>query len=564
MSKPATSTHLFQDFTQLASQALPLIPIITGEVGLPRYLATGDLPARATQIAVDDVLWIPGVYGNVDLTGLPDANVEQAGEGGASFGDTPLVALPASINIASDSLNYGVPFSRIEYAKGPFGADAVRIRFGRALSQRFTTYLNGAVSNSEGQFVDRPYDGHKVSAQFDYRINSSRTLRYRHLNSRNEAGVGVPFFPEEWPGITRAFHKEERVYHALEALFANRLSLRGFVWQVKEELNDPARRNRHRLRDAGTEIQWLKQTHNWALKLQFRLGLEQIKSWSIRERGRFYEQLLVSSGFRLTPKMWLQVAGYVAYKKDWPYGSALEAKWIVTPTPSLTWWLGGGIRKMPPALGERENALPYLSFNEELQAVDLWRGETGINWQRPRFGLNFRLSGSVWQNGLVFRADSLKRSGFLDNSSRSKFILASQLSLHWELVPQVHLYVISAQTINNLPQHFWFWHQPEGHANVYVETRQSLLDGDLEILPRIAGRFVGQRYSPGFATNELRLLKNELPAAALLDLQIRLRHGDGALLFSWENVLNRQFEWRDGVPAVGRFLRWGFWWNFLN
>jgi hypothetical protein len=55
-----------------------------------------------------------------------------------------------------------------------------------------------------------------------------------------------------------------------------------------------------------------------------------------------------------------------------------------------------------------------------------------------------------------------------------------------------------------------------------------------------------------------------LPSAPVLVVQLRLRHGDGALLFSWENVLDQKYEWRSGVPATRRFLRWGFWWNFLN
>lgn len=118
--------------------------------------------------------------------------------------------------------------------------------------------------------------------------------------------------------------------------------------------------------------------------------------------------------------------------------------------------------------------------------------------------------------------------------------------------------------LNGLPPDFWFWHQPEGYSRVYLETQKNVFGGDLELLPRLAGRLVGKRYSPVFATTAVQILDDELPATAVLDFQIRLRHGDGALLFSWENVFNKRFDWRHGVPAVGRYLRWGFWWNFLN
>ncbi|MDZ7288894.1 MAG: hypothetical protein ONB44_04100 [candidate division KSB1 bacterium] len=560
----ATSTCLFQDFAQLASQTLPIIPILTGEVGQPRYLATADAPARVVQTSVDEVSWIPGVYGTVDLTSLPDATVQKLEEVGASPHATTTILSPYVFHLASDSLDFKVPFSRIEYAKGPFGADAVRIRFGRALGKHLATYLNSAFSNSDGQFVDRPYEGHKVNAQFDYLLTSTWKLQYRHFNSRNEVGVGVPFFPEEWPGLSQAFHKEERLYHAFELSSANRFSLRGFVWQVKEELRDPLRRHRHRLRDGGAEIKWAKQNAQWALHFQNRIALEAIKSTSINDHSRIYEQIAAAVGLRLFPKIWLSANGHFAYKENWPAGAALQAKLIANPSRSFTWWLSGGVWKIPPALGERDNTLPYFAPNDHLQAADLQHGEIGLKWQSARFDGQVRLSGSVWNEGLVFKMNSPGNSGSLYNSNRQWTILAAQLHLHWEFARRWHFFAISAQTANELPRDFWFWHQPEGCSRVYLETLQSFFDGDLEILPRLAGRFIGRRYSPAFAPDAVELLDHELPRAAVLDLQIRLRHGDGALLFSWENVLNQQFDWRSGVPAVGRFLRWGFWWNFLN
>ncbi|MDZ7342940.1 MAG: hypothetical protein ONA90_00330, partial [candidate division KSB1 bacterium] len=144
------------------------------------------------------------------------------------------------------------------------------------------------------------------------------------------------------------------------------------------------------------------------------------------------------------------------------------------------------------------------------------------------------------------------------------FILATQLEWHWKFAPRWQFAGMLAQALNGLPHDYWFWHQPEGYGKLYFETSQSFFEGDLEILPRLVGRFIGKRYSPVLATGNIALLENELPATAVLDFQIRLGYGDGALLFSWENVFNRPFDWRSGVPAIGRFLRWGFWWNFWN
>ena len=559
MDTAATSTHLFQDGLHLAAQTVPVIPLLTGEVGQPRYWAAGDLPPRAAQIMVDDVHWVPGVYGTVDLTGLPDAHIQILQTHDAKFFFSPL-----TIHLTSDSLNFNVPFSSIEYAKGPFGADAVRFRFGRALGKRLAAYLNGTFSNSQGQFAGRPYEGHKANLQLDYFLNANWQLRYRQLNSRNEAGISVPFFPEEWPGLTEAFHKEERLYHALELASPKKLQLRSFIWQIKEELKDPARRHRHRLLNGGVELNWERQQKNWALQLQNISGLENVKSTSIKNRQRFYQQAGVNYGRRLSPATWLRLSGHARHKMDWPLAAALQAQFITQPNRSLVWWLSGSVWKIAPAVGERDNDLPYLQMNAGLRAANLQRSELGMKWQRQNFDLQILLNGSLWNNGFVFQSDSLKKSGTLNNSNESEFILAAQLALNWKLAPRWRVGAISTQTLSGLPQDFWFWHQPEGYNRVYLETQQSVFGGDLELLPRLAGRLIGKRYSPSLATNTARLLADDLPTVAVLDFQIRLRHGDGAFLFSWENVLNRRFDWRHGVPAVGRYLRWGFWWNFLN
>jgi len=557
MDTVATTTHLYQDFIHLASQTVPLIPLLTGEVGQPRYWAAGDLPPRAVQIVVDDIHWIPGVYGTVDLTSLPDAHAQILEAAGENFS-----ASPYTIHLASASMNFTAPFSRIEYSKGPFGADAVRFRFGRALGKRLAAYLNSAFSNSEGQFVDRSYDGRKTNLQFDYFVTLKWKLRYRHLNSRNRAGAGIPFFPEEWPGITKAFHKEERLYHALELSSQKGLRFRSFFWQLQDSTG--SRQDRHRLQDGGADLRWKKQTEKWSLQTQFSLGREAIRSTSIKEHSRFYEHLAAAFSRRLTQRAWLQFNANVKYKKDWPADAALQAQFIAQRNQSLTWWLEGSVGKIAPALGERDNTLPYLAMNDDLRAVSLQRNEIGLKWQRQNLDLQIRLNGSLWKNGFIFQSDTSKKSGTLLNSPESEFVVATQFALTWKFAPRSQLGAISTQTLNGLPQDFWFWHQPEGYNRVYLETQQSVFGGDLELLPRLAGRLIGKRYSPSFATNAVDLLNDDLPTVAVLDFQIRLRHGDGAFLFSWENVLNRRFDWRHGVPGVGRYLRWGFWWNFLN
>lgn len=78
------------------------------------------------------------------------------------------------------------------------------------------------------------------------------------------------------------------------------------------------------------------------------------------------------------------------------------------------------------------------------------------------------------------------------------------------------------------------------------------------------GGSLGARPSPDFAALPESITFTHLPAASLLDIQLRLRYGDGALFLAWENLLNKDLQWRSGVHDLGRVFRWGFWWTFLN
>jgi hypothetical protein len=451
---PATaSTYLFQDFTHIASQTLPLISLFTGEAGQPRYLALGDLPARTAQIIVDDVRWIAGVYGTADHTSLPDAHLQivEAGAGAIRYAQT--APSPFGIRLASDSLRYGAPFSRIDYAKGPAGADAVRVRFGRALSKRLTVYANGTFSSADGrtieningQFNEGPYDGQKVSLQFDYYVNSKWKLRYRHFSSRNEAGVAVPFFPEEWAGISQALHKEVRLYHALELASAKRFSLRGFYWQIKEELNDPGRQVRHHLRDGALKSAGQDKVRHGSCNCKIALALNPSKAQASPSTTAYIRNSLPRSAFNA--KNVAHLDGNTGRLKDWPYGAGFAANLINQPSCAAHLVAGSSIWRIPPAPGERENMLSELKANNDLRPADLQRGEIGVQWRRQRFDLHLRLNGSIWKNGYVYRI----ASAALFNSDRRLSVFAAQLHLDWEFAARWHLAATSAQAINQLP-----------------------------------------------------------------------------------------------------------------
>lgn len=569
--------YLLQDQTQLLAETLPLLPLVTGEVGWPRYIAAGELPSRAITTMVDSVWWMPGVYGNVDLTSLPEAaNTSSVWSSLPSWFISSHGAA-GSLRLASDTMNFSQPLSSAEYSKGPFGADAVRVNFSRAFSQRITGVLHATFSNSGGQFVDFPYDGHKATGKFDYRLTRNWRARYRHFNTRNEAGIAVPFFIEEQPELTNARHKEERLYHGVELEQAHAFVLRLFSWQIKEELFDNARLVRHRLRDWGGEGVGQWQRERFALVTHARLGSEEVRSTSIVARSRFYQEVAANVALRFHEKAWLQGSGQFRHKQNWPTGYSFALTGFYQTQKETLFWLKGGLYQIPPALAERDNALPYLARNEKLQAVRLQHAQVGARAKISTLALHFTLGNAVWQRELLYATDSTRTafpefgdsvqvaySSQLRHRNRDRNALGAQMSLAWQPAPRWRASAHAAFAQAASAKHFWFWYQPESYARAALETKLLLFKKTIEALPRLSVNYLGARRSPVFAATSTLPRFETASAVTTLDFNLRILYGDGALFFSWENLLDERFDLREGVPHPGRVFRWGFWWKFLN
>lgn len=577
LSPAQREEFLFQDLTQLLAYDLPVLPLVTGEVGWPRYLASAELPARVIATSVDSVWWIPGVHGNVDFTSLPEADFMKSVL--ASTPDWLLTQHGAASSLAfvSDTINFAQPLSSAEYSKGPFGADAVRVNFTRAFSKRITGALHATFSNNDGQYVDLPYDGHKAMGKFDYRLTQRARLRYRHFNTRNEAGIAVPFFLEEQAELTNARHKEERLYHGVEWERAQAFTLRLFSWQVKEELFDSTRLVRHRLRDWGGEALWQKQRERFALAAHARVGSEEMRSTSILSRARFYQDVALQSALRLHSYLWLQSAAQMRHKADWPTGYSVAFAGLFQPEEHKQFWGKFGLYQIPPALAERENKLPYLARNENLQAVRLLHAQLGARMQFSNVMLQLALGNAEWQQSFNYttRLDSLAFPEFgdsvlvattsrLQNINASRRNLGARVRLQWQPLPQLLASLHGAVTQSAAARAFWFWHQPESYARATLATRMLVFDKTIELLPRLAVNYLGERRAPIFLKTSTTPTFQALPGVITLDFQLRILYGSGALFFSWENLMDERFALRAEVPHPGRIFRWGFWWTFLN
>ncbi len=566
----ARAENLFEEVWQLGVRSLPLLPLRTGGTGQPRYFATGMLPPRAVDHFVDEVWWRPGVYGTADLAGLPEAAVDgitlnqlvpEAGRQAQSA---------AFLHFTTDSLRYEIPFSRAEYVKGPLGGDATRVRFGRAFSRRMNALLHLTINNADGfvnrsgSFVRLPADVFKAGTRLDYRVNQNWQARYRYWVVRAEAGVEAPFFPEEWQRTGNNRHKETRLYHALELSHRNQLALRAFLWDIHEELNATAVQLRHRLREAGLETSWQRQGESLAAIFSGRVSYEKLESPAIDYRGRLNAAAGLKLVAQLNERLALQTVAHAGGKPNWPASYTLAAAGIYRLTPSWLVWLGVEQRRIPPAPGERSNSLRLLARPAKLEAVTLQHALAGIAFERRALAGRLVFGSGWWHEGFVWSLQRADTTAALRNDAAVAETPALQAQLRWRPLAHLAVGLHAAHALQEVPQQYWFWHQPRTYVHAHVASPWVLFDHDLELTPRFTARLIGERFSPDFSEALGSVSFMHLAKARVIDFQLQLRHGAGAVFLAWENLLNRQFLWRAGVRDPGRAFRWGFWWTFLN
>jgi len=566
----ARAENLFEEVWQLGARSLPLLPLRIGGIGQPRYFATGMLPPRALDHYVDEVWWRPGVYGTTDLAGLPEATVD-----GITLNQfVPETGRPAQsaafFHFTTDSLRYDIPFSRAEYVKGPLGGDATRVRFGRAFSRRMNGLLHLTINNADGfvnrdgSFVRLPAEVFKAGARLDYRVNQNWQARYRYWLIRAEAGVEAPFFPEEWQRSGNNRHKETRLYHALEWNHRKQLALRAFLWDIQEELNATAVKLRHRLREAGLEASWQQQGESLTAIFTGRLSHEKLQSPTIDYRSRLNAAAALKLVAQLNERFALQTVAHAGYKPDWPTASTLAVSGIYRLTPSWFVWLGLEQRRIPPAPAERRNSLPLLARPAKLEAVTLQQALAGIAFERRSLTARLVFGSGWWHEGLVWSLNRADTTAALRNDTAVAETPALQAQLRWRPLAHLAIGLQTAHALQAVPQQFWFWHQPRTYLHASVASPWLLFDHDLELTPRITARVIGERLSPDFSAALGSVKFVHLATARVIDFQLQLRHGAGAVFLAWENLLDRQLLWRAGVRDPGRAFRWGFWWRFLN
>ena len=554
----------------MVESVLPVLPLHSGDTGLPLFMGAGGLPPRLVEVHVNGIRWIPGVYGLVDATGVPEIVGEKIILQ-KTFSAFPFSAKrnPLVFFYASSPADYQVPRSSINFVRGPFGGDAIRAWVARRLSSRLSVHFTLDEANSSGQFPNLPYDGQKLTAELRYKLSGQAALRYFYFDSRNEAGAKAPFYPEEqFIGSQRpvsdsaGFGKEQRIFHGMEfsmpAFF-----VRPFYWELRNEFRSSALRVRHRTEQAGIEAGWQRGGERWNATVFADFRRDEVISTSVAvPRSQNY---LARGELDWTPakNLQTQIAAAIHKEASWPAAFDVDFNFGVRFRKNLQAEAALNRRIINPAPAEFANTLPVLQSNKNLQPGELQRATLGLGWKRSdqKF-LQIEFSVNRLLEAFVLDTLASTGDGYLRNSRRQN-APGFDFMAHWQLSRKLNVGGHGSWLLKEPPNLFWYQHLRRGFARGFVEFFHDFFGGDLAASLRLVWRYYGESRAPIYTTTNLPSYV-EIGGGALMDAQLSFRHGSGTVYFSYENIFDKRMQWRPGVQAPGVFLKWGVRVDFRN
>jgi len=546
-----------QDVLQLVESTLPVLPVHSGDFGLPTFLGAGGLPPRLVDIHVYGIRWLPGVHGLVDATGVPEILAEEISlQNLRSDFKNSIPQKALAFSFTPKPTNFRTPVSSLSFVRGPFGGDAIRAAISRRLSSKVRIRFSLDEANSNGQFSDLPYDGQKLHTELNYSLSKNAALRYNYFDSRNESGVMLPVYPVWTKDDSIGFGKEQRIYHGIEFSLPAAF-VRAFYWNLRNEWRGDATRFSHRTKQAGIEAGWQKRWQRLRTRFFAEIVDNRFTSTSVlTQRSQSYQ---TRGEMDWVSRSNLQAGAAMSLHKDseWPAALDLDFDFGLGLGKNLRAQALLNRRVINPAPGEYADTLGIININNGLQPAELRRGAIMLSWQlATRRVLQIQFALNHLKEPFVLESSQSGDKAILINGG-NKDVPSLDFLTDWQLNRKINFSAHGSLMLDEAPSLYWYENVRRSFARAYIEFRHDFFAGDLATRLRVAMRHYGKSFASINSTTTTLLADVEVPGAQLFDIQLFLRHRNLSFYFSFENILNKDFDWRPGIAAPGYFLKWG-------
>lgn len=563
----------YEDFAELVS-GWPGVRISrSGDVGQLTQAGLHGLPPRFTRLFLDGLPWPQDIYGQTNLTLVPETAADQA------------IVSADGIALYSLPIRTQVMRTLVQYANGPQGSDATRVRVRRALSGKMAMYLSGAFANADGQVdaitnleLSEPYEGIRLDNRFEYKLQNNLYLHYRLLTADNETGVSAPLFFEDQPLVGRTVLTEKRVLHALELRrYIGRLAmapapaaparwhLRLYHWDMRQAFDDRtlSRSRAHAMKYFGAAVHWQKIHKRYALAVGGRFEHEKFSSRTLQIGSQNVAETVAHLRWNPAGGLIIAWSGDLGFRQRFDPGAGMRLHGELQVVRGIRLRAGIDSRAVFPEPGEFANLLPgILAANPQLQTFRQSSAEIGVRWQRGKFRGHFHAHAFVLQDfPRLAVADTVVH---FVNSQESETGEALQIAVHWQALQNIRVRLVSDLGLRRRNELYLWWHHPRQTGRVELSWSHRFFQRDLQVDVLLRGRYIGERtVLSAWQTKGLPPLERA-PHSLRMDAMLRIHFKDALVFISFDNIFNREDDWRPQQPMRPFLVRWGIYWLFKD
>lgn len=556
-----------------------------GSYGQPQYATLWGSTSRQFLVYQDDIsffqqaLYVPQT-GDLDLFTVPLENIESI-----QIIDNPVASILGQgiglggLRLKSKGLKTELPFSRINYERGPYGYRRSQIDFGRDINSKTSFYFTYGRKKSDGDVVNSDFKSLYLTAALDYRLRENWKAELKAYHYENRAGNPLPYDlttalrirNDRWIlDLSSDYRFENNSLLKVETFYSHNSAesyMGGYFLDRKKE----------------EEEYYLKGSYefNWNRKNQARLEgflstekfINESVEKSIDEGYLSYLHLLELSSklntflfFRLNQNQefgWnLSGAGGASYQAN------KELNFFSTFTRSFS----------NPTLHDLYLRRNYLSihadsfyftyieiYNTLLHTEELNSGSFGFSWIKNDFELRNSFFFS-WNPDNIewtfFRSTGLSPaytslSYLLYPSNRDRKLLGLSMIFDYKFSPDFQSGFSYAYKWTRTEDGYKVPCVPAHSFFSYFQYSKEYIKKRYEIKLRLEQEYLSRRYLADYN-------QDEAPFVLLFNSKITLRFLDFRFYYVIENITNEVYRTRGDYDMPGRTLWFGFSWNFYD
>ncbi len=563
LNQRSLQTIFAEDVSDWLNELSSIFIFDPGATGQKTYFSYQGTNPRQSKLYLDNRPFFDPISGEADLTLLPMEFMESISLNEISA-FSEMNSGNSAVFLRTQPFRDKVPYSQIYHHKAPRGFSDVDFRFGQQVSRRANLMVGGHIKSNDGMAGGYLYEHQNLRARINFLFSPDWRLQYSVINhslNRNLPGYfldGQFATPSAKQKLTRADH----TFNFYGKLFgSDRENFRSAIYFSKQY---------SKLEDTNFEKYITDHSQYAGANFNFQMIKGKFSSSLVGEAdvvtadASDFGKKSLSQSFAFLQQSWKPnkklETGFdlgIHWQNDFDpqFSGALSQSF--SPDSSWKFSLRASRTVRFPTLAEIHGRDPFQG-NQALQPEVTHEIGLQIRFLSERY-LKFLTSAffKELENEIQYsQTDTIAFNSF--NSERYNFFGAdfgAELSFFQKFKWLTKIMFLQNCRTANLP---------DFSARTSLEYQNIYFQGDLRVLLRLEGRYIGKRNGETFHPFKAIKLSKELDPAIVLNFLANLKFGDLQFYLLLENILDEKYEIIYGYPMNPRSFHYGIRWEFWN